>query len=643
MSGTKSSPKDILKETWGFDSFRPPQDTIVDTILNGEDVLALLPTGGGKSICFQVPALAQEGVCLVISPLIALMKDQVYNLKRRQIKADCLTSGMSRREMERILDNAVFGKTKLLYISPERLTTESFQVRLRQMKISFVAVDEAHCISQWGYDFRPPYLRIAEIREVFPHIPIMALTATATPRVVEDIMDKLAFRKKQVISKSFERENLTYLAYREENKMERLRTILEQNPGSAVVYTRNRRKTKETADLLKSHGISADYYHAGLSHEERDSKQEAWINDKTRVMVATNAFGMGIDKPDVRVVVHIDIPDNLEAYFQEAGRGGRDGKESKAYALYHAGDELELQENFDKSFPPKAEILRTYEALGNYLQVAVNFGQGEDYPFDLRDFCNKFKRSPLPTLSALKLLAANGYIYLSEAVYTPTRVQVLVPPAQLYGFQVAHPHLDKLLKAMLRSYNGVFDQPTAIHERNLATKLDTSRDRITGLLRELEKMEVIDYLPADDMPKVTYLLPRQPNGALRIKSSTYDDRKKIAQSNIRSVWNYLTNGALCRSIQLMAYFGEETDRKCGKCDVCIGGNKEKPKAGSLSAVFFHMIQDQGTISLQDAVHILSETCNDPQDRVRLLLDENWLCFNASGALELTKKAKRKIK
>ena len=413
----KASPNDILKQYWGFDSFRPLQEDIIQSVLDGKDTLALLPTGGGKSICFQVPALVKEGICIVISPLIALMKDQVYNLQKRGIAAVAIFSGMHYKDIDRILDNCIYGNTKLLYLSPERLTSDLVRERIKKMKVSLIAVDEAHCISQWGYDFRPPYLQIAEIREYLPKVPIMALTATATPEVVKDIQEKLEFKRGEVFQQSFLRENLAYVVLEEEGKMEKLFKVLTGVRGSGLVYVRNRRKTKEIAMFLKKYRITADYYHAGLTNEERSQKQEAWINDKIRIIVATNAFGMGIDKPDVRVVVHMDLPDSLEAYFQEAGRAGRDGQKSYAVLLYNQGDKLDLERRFELSFPPLKEVRLTYQALGSYLQLAVGSGEGESYDFDLVEFSRVYGFSTVKTFNCLKVLERAGWIALSESIY----------------------------------------------------------------------------------------------------------------------------------------------------------------------------------------------------------------------------------
>ena len=623
----------ILKQYWGYDSFRVPQDKIVSETLAGRDVLALLPTGGGKSICFQVPALALPGITIVISPLIALMRDQVQNLKKIGVKADSLTSGMGKREMEIVLDNAVFGGTKLLYISPERLETEAFLVRLKQMNPSLLAVDEAHCISQWGYDFRPPYLRIAAFREIFPKVPVIALTATATPRVVTDIMEKLRFAAPNVVSKSFERKNLAYRVKIDGNKPGSLLFLLNEHPGSAVVYTRNRRKTQEIAEMLIRQGISASFYHAGLTSDERDERQASWISDKTRVMVATNAFGMGIDKPDVRLVVHMDIPDTIEAYFQEAGRAGRDEKPAVAVAIFNESDRLQLHENFEKSFPEIPFIQRVYDAIGNYLQVAYGFGKDETYSFDVGDFCKKFKFSPIPVLSSLKILELNGYVYLSDAVFSPARVQFTAPAERLYQFEVKNPKYEPLIKLLLRSYGGIFDQMTHIQSSVLSKKLGLETRELYQQLWYLQKVEMLVYELPTDKPQLTYTLARVPGNRLMIQPETYKQRKELSEKNISHILAYMT-GQHCRSSYLRKYFGEETNETCGQCDHCLSSGKPQEKGAKTIDVLRHLRQHP-EITLRDFMSVTRCDIKIAKIMLRRMMDEELVRFNERGNICLT--------
>ena len=475
---------DILKQYWGYDSFRPLQDEIIESVLDGKDTLALMPTGGGKSICFQVPALCREGVCIVISPLIALMKDQVFQLQKRNIPAAAIYSGMRYKDIDRLLDNAVYGNIKLLYLSPERLVTELARERIKKMNVNLLAVDEAHCISQWGYDFRPPYLQIAEIREFIPDTPILAVTATATKEVVEDIQQKLEFKDGAVFQKSFERKNLAYVVLSEENKPQKALDILQKVKGSAVVYSRNRRGTKEVANYLRKNGINADFYHAGLSTALRTKKQEDWIQGKLKVMVSTNAFGMGIDKADVRSVVHMDLPDSLEAYFQEAGRAGRDGKKSFAVLLYNEADKKNLLWSYENSFPEIEEVKRVYAALGSYLQLAIGSGLGGSFDFEIERFVKNFRFDLLKTYSCLKILEQSGYIVLSDAVFIPSTIKIRVNKEVLYDYQLKNRSLDIIIKTILRTYHGALSHHTKIDESQLARFLKITRVQLSQGLKK---------------------------------------------------------------------------------------------------------------------------------------------------------------
>ena len=566
-------PLSILKKYWGYDSFRPLQEDIIQSVLNGKDTLALMPTGGGKSICFQVPALSQEGICIVISPLIALMKDQVYNLQKRNIPAVAIYSGMPYREIDRILDNCVYGNIKLLYLSPERLLTDLARARIEKMKVNLLAVDEAHCISQWGYDFRPPYLRIAEIKTLMPQTPILALTATATPKVVQDIQDKLEFSKKNILQKSFARSNLAYVVLQEENKEAKMLNILQNVKGSAIVYASNRRRTKEIALFLRKKNISADFYHAGLSTEQRTTKQDAWIKGQVRVMACTNAFGMGIDKPDVRSVIHIDLPDNLEAYFQEAGRGGRDGKKSYAVLLYNPQDKIRLKKSFEQAFPAIKEIRQVYRALGSYLQLAIGAGKNESYSFDIVEFCRNFKLNISKTYHCLKILEQAGWIVLSDSVYIPATLRILVSKEKLYDYQLRNKKFDLFLKTILRSSHGAFQHDVKIMESRLARFLNVPLKAIVQALQKLKQDNIIDYNPAKDKPQIIFLKERVDADVLTIDFQRYNFRKNRQQERIKKTIAYAET-FLCRHQQLLYYFGEKNAKKCGICDVCLGRHEK---------------------------------------------------------------------
>ena len=485
----------ILKEYWGYDKFRPLQLEIIESTCSGKDTLGLLPTGGGKSITFQVSALSKSGICIVVTPLIALMKDQVENLKNKNIKAYTIYSGQSKQEIDIMLNNCVYGDIKFLYVSPERLGTEIFKARVPDMNVNLIAVDEAHCISQWGYDFRPSYLKIANLRQLLPNIPVLALTATATSKVVDDIQDKLMFKQKNVFKKSFERKNLVYWVKESENKDNDLLKITKRNQGTGIVYVRNRRKTKETAEFLVRNGISADYYHAGLSPELRDLKQQEWMDDKTKVIVSTNAFGMGIDKSDVRYVVHLDLPDSLEAYFQEAGRGGRDEKKAHAILLYNRHDRAKLRQNLTNSYPEIDFIKDVYENVGAFLQIPIGAGKGGSYNFELGEFITKYKYSAVKALNALKILEMEGYIAVTEEVNIPPRVKFIVNRNDLYKFQVDKLQFDAFIKLLLRSYTGLFQEYAAVDEYVLASKAQCSVETVHEYLVTLDKMKIIDYIP----------------------------------------------------------------------------------------------------------------------------------------------------
>lgn len=562
-------PKTILKQYWGFDSFRPLQEEVIREVLAGHDALALMPTGGGKSICFQVPALCQPGICIVVSPLIALMKDQVANLSKRKISALAIFSGMPFREIDITFDNCVNGQVKFLYLSPERLKTEIAIERIKRMKVNLLAVDEAHCISQWGYDFRPSYLDIAELRRIIPTTPVLALTATATPEVTIDIQDKLAFQKPNLLKKSFQRSNLAYVVLHEDDKLSRLQQILKKVGGSSVVYARTRRLAQDVARHLKSVGVSADFYHAGLDAAERSHRQDAWLTGQLRVIVATNAFGMGIDKPDVRTVIHLSLPDSLEAYFQEAGRAGRDEKKAYAILLYNEQDRSSLERNFEVSFPPVSAIRRTYEALGSFFQLAVGGGQGQSHDFDLMEFCKNFQLDPITVHSCLKVLEQEGWIVLSEAYYMPSSFMVSVDRETLYDYQLRNPYMDAVIKTLLRVSEGAFQHFVPINEQRIANFLKISVEKLVAALHHLRKANLIDYRPMKDKPQLVFVLPRADAQSIGLKADQYDFRKERHQLRMQKALDY-TNLPTCRSVQLLRYFGEVSE-PCGTCDVCLGG------------------------------------------------------------------------
>ena len=559
----------ILKQYWGYDCFRGIQEDIIDSISKNKDTLGLMPTGGGKSITFQVPALAKEGMCLVITPLIALMKDQVQNLKKRGIKALAIYSGMSRQDIIITLENCIFGNYKFLYISPERLDTEIFRTKLRKMHISMITVDESHCISQWGYDFRPAYLKIAEIRELLPDVPVLALTATATPEVVKDIQARLHFRHKNVFRMSFERNNLAYIVRKTENKTAELLHILRSMPGSAIVYVRNRRRTKEITELLNNEHITADFYHAGLDDATKDIRQHRWQSGESRVMVATNAFGMGIDKPDVRIVIHMDLPDSIEAYFQEAGRAGRDGQKAYAVILYAKSDKTTLHKRIPDTFPEKEYIRDVYEHLQYYYQMAMGDGLDCVREFNIEDFCRKFKYFPVPVDSALRILTQAGYLEYTAEQDSTSRILFTIRRDELYRLREMGEDMDRLIQAVLRSYTGVFTDYTYINEDSLAIRTGLTRQQIYEMLVHLAKLRIVSYIPHKKTPYIIYTRERVEAQRIHISPEVYEHRKARYETRINAMLDYVTNDTVCRSRMLLDYFGERNEHNCGQCDTCI--------------------------------------------------------------------------
>lgn len=563
--------QEILKRYWGYDDFRGIQREIIESIGSGHDTLGLMPTGGGKSITFQVPALAKDGTCIVITPLIALMKDQVDNLRRRGVKAAAIYSGLSHEEILTTLENAIFGGIKLLYVSPERLSSELFQTKLRHMKISFITVDEAHCISQWGYDFRPSYLQIANIRKLIPDAPVLALTATATPQVVEDIKIRLNNEKSDfnTFKMSFERKNLAYVVRQAEDKIGELLHILRSTKGSTIVYARSRRRTKEYAELIKEAGISATFYHAGLDACEKDKRQQAWQHDEYRVMVATNAFGMGIDKPDVRVVVHVDCPDSIEAYFQEAGRAGRDGFKAYAVLLYNNSDERKLMKRISDSFPDKDYIRQVYEHLAYYYQIGVGSGYGHTFEFNIDKFCHSFHHFPIQVDSALKILQRAGYIEYTEEQDNQARVMFTVSRNDLYRLENNSPNEEKIITALLRSYGGLFTDYNYIDEAFLAQVTQLQPQQVYLILKNLSQRHILHFIPQKKTPYIRYTQRREDKEHIQIMPDIYEERKAQFAERIRAMIRYAKRDRICRSRQLLSYFGDHSGHNCGQCDVCL--------------------------------------------------------------------------
>ena len=566
--------RDILLRYWGYPSFRPLQEDIVDSVIEGRDTLALLPTGGGKSICFQVPAMTMEGICIVITPLISLMKDQVMHLKKNGIPAAAIFSGMHRSEIEVAYNQAAFGMLKFLYVSPERLMTDAFIEALKKMKVNLLAVDESHCISQWGYDFRPPYLKIAEIRKYIPNTPVMALTATATPKVVDDIQYRLGFKKSNVFQTSYERKNLTYNVIHEADKfglMQRLFSKMDR--GSGIVYVRSRKRTKVIAEWLQSVGTSATYYHAGLDAKTRDGRQQQWMEGKIKVMVATNAFGMGIDKPDVRLVVHLDLPDSLEAYFQEAGRAGRDLQESEAFLLVADTDVNKLKENLQSSYPDLNRIKLIYDALGNYLQIPIGAGENQSYNFNINDFAQYYNFSLLEVFNTINLIEREGLIATSESLNSPSKVYIKANREDLYRFQLEYKEYDIIIKYLLRSLPGVLSDFVNIREEVVSHKTGIPIDKVQQQLNKLHNLNFLCYIPRNDKPQIQYIRERIDSRHFTLSEDVYDNRKEDANKRVQAVIDFVNNNGECRSVQLLRYFGEDIKKRCGKCDVCSSKNK----------------------------------------------------------------------
>ncbi len=634
---------EILKKYWGFDRFRPLQEEIINSTLEGKDTLALLPTGGGKSLCYQVPAMAKEGLCLVISPLIALMKDQVENLRKRSIRASAAFSGMSRKEINLAIENCIHGNYKFLYISPERLSTQGMKDYLVQMKINLVAVDEAHCISQWGYDFRPAYLEIAAVRELFPKVPVLALTATATKKVRSDICQKLHFKSENIICGSFERKNISYVVFHAEDKLQRIQNILGKVEGSGIIYVKSRNHAEELSRQLKKTSVSIDFYHAGLESAQRNRKQDEWKSGKTRVIVATNAFGMGIDKSNVRTVLHYEIPDNMESYYQEAGRAGRDGNRSYAVLFYNKADINNIEKRSEQTFPDVKEIRNIYQALSNYYQIPVGAAQGESFAFNISHFCNSYRFSPVTVFNALKILETEGHLFLSESVLLPSRIYFQAAHEQLYSFQISNPKFDSLIKVILRLYGGVFDRYTNISEEEMGAKLKLKPKEITEQLEQLQEMNVVTYIQRSDLPQIVFMNARIDARYLEISREHLDDRRKRFEARARSMIQYASSENRCRSQMLLEYLGENNSNDCGTCDVCIN-KKKAAMGGDELASISREVETKLSARPLSLNELLGSIVNIKEERtmhvVQWMLDNEKIHFREGDLLEMTKTAKK---
>lgn len=629
--------RNILRQYWGYPSFRPMQEDIADSVIDGKDTLALLPTGGGKSICFQVPAMAMEGICIVITPLISLMKDQVLHLKKNGISAAAIFTGMHHNEIEAVYNQAAFGMLKFLYVSPERLMTDSFIEALKKMKVCLLAVDESHCISQWGYDFRPPYLKIAEIRQYIPHTPVMALTATATPKVVEDIQYRLGFKKSNVFQTSYERKNVTYNVIHEADKYGLMyRLFKKMDKGSGIVYVRSRKRTKVIAEWLQSVGISASFYHAGLDSKTRDYRQQLWMDGKIKVIVATNAFGMGIDKPDVRLVVHLDLPDSLEAYFQEAGRAGRDLQPSEAFLLVADADINKLKDNLKSSYPELNRIKIIYDTLCNHLQIPIGAGKNQTYDFNINEFSQQYNFSLLETFNSIQLFEREGLIATSEALNNPSKIFIKSGREDLYRFQIEYKEYDTLIQYLLRNLPGILSDFVNVNEDTISQKTGMSVDSIKKQLAKLESLNFLNYIPRNDKPNIQFITPRVDTRYFCLSDDIYKNRKEDAATRVKAVIDFVSNDEVCRSVQLLRYFGEDIKKRCNKCDVCSSKNtmtlNDKEYQDISESIILELRENESSV-----YELMNKIKNHHEEKVaatiRWMLDNNIIEKDNDGNLK----------
>ena len=623
----------ILNEYWGYDKFRPLQLDIIESVYEGKDTLALLPTGGGKSITFQVTAMAQEGICLVITPLIALMIDQVNSLKQKNIPAEAIYSGMSQREIELVFNRASANQLKFLYLSPERLKTELFRQQIKGINVNLIAVDEAHCISQWGYDFRPPYLEISEIRFFLPDTPILALTASATPNVVIDIQEKLCFKKPNVFQKSFFRENLVYISRKIEDKYHYLLQIINKIPGSGIVYVRNRKQTYEIAKFLYKNKIIADYYHAGLPQEERRKKQEMWQDNRLRVIVSTNAFGMGIDKPDVRFVIHMDLPDSIEAYYQEAGRGGRDGHIAYGGIIYNKEDIIKLRESIELSFPPIPEIKRVYAALSNFFQIPIGAGKNEEFEFNMSKFSATYQLAFITTYNALRLIEKEGWIQMNNAIDTPSKIHFLVDNNDIYRFYITNPDFETFIRLLLRNYQGLFSSFVSINEYHLAKKANIPVSTIKKYLGILQENHILIYIPRRNSSYIQFLEERMDEKYIHISNKIYSQRKAEMQKKIDSMIQFITSTDECRSAMILKYFGDSNPPDCGMCDICKERKDNTKRIKELQSLILKNLKDNN-YSIEDLEQLLSSNKKLILQASHLLIDEKLILLNDEQKFQL---------
>ena len=628
----ESSIKEILHKYWRYSEFRPAQEQIISSVLAGRDTLALMPTGGGKSLTYQVPTMARKGVCIVVTPLIALMKDQVDRLRKLGISAVAIHSGMSYSKIDIALDNCVYGDVKFLYIAPERLATETFRLRVQRMNVSLLAVDEAHCISQWGYDFRPSYLRIAEVRKMLPEVPILALTASATDMVTKDIMKHLGFKEEHIIRSSFARPNLSYAVRHTDDKNEQLLRIVNNVTGSGIVYMQSREGCEQVATFLQENGISASYYHAGLPHAEREIRQEEWTSGKTRIVVATNAFGMGIDKADVRFVVHYTMSDSLESYYQEAGRAGRDGKRSYAVMLVASNDSSRISKHFSDEFPPLEQIKLIYEKVCDYVQVAVGDGLYASYIFNIHDFCRREHIHISRVRAALKLLQQNNYLTLTEEVDNPARIIFTTGRDDLYKIRVCQDELDNIIRVILRLYDGVFTEFRSIDEKQIAAISGYTIDKVRELLKRMWQMRIIRYIPANTTPILFFNEERLPTNDLYISPESYTHRLRLTQERFENVLRYIGNEQSCRSVMMQNYFGDTDTTVCGVCDICINKKKEiNNKSNSLENKVLTLIREQNLTS-RELCRLIKHDPQEIASAVEKLKAEDKIYADRGGKL-----------